>query len=112
MVNVDIEKVVDVEKLRHTLDTLTVNPLTIRPMAVHLKELNQVAPLSVESLRVDHVRHVDPLQIDQLNITSLPTVNLTMSQLPALDINVSVNEIIEAAKQSARTGRAVPLPLK
>ena len=47
MVNVDIEKVVDVEKLRHTLDTLTVNPLTIRPMAVHLKELNQVAPLSV-----------------------------------------------------------------
>ena len=88
MVNVDIEKVVDIEKLRHTLDTLTINPLTIRPMAVHLKELNQVAPLSVESLRVDHVRHVDPLQIDQLNITSLPTVNLTMSQLPALDINV------------------------
>ena len=34
------------------------------------------------------MRHVDPLQIDQLNITSLPTVNLTMSQLPALDINV------------------------
>ena len=32
--------------------------------------------------------------------------------LVALDINVGVNEIIEAAKQSAKTGRAVPLPLK
>ena len=60
----------------------------ITPTAVHLKELNQVAPLSMESLRVDQVRHVDPLDIDQLNITHLPTVNLAMSQLPALDINV------------------------
>jgi predicted dehydrogenase len=32
--------------------------------------------------------------------------------LTALDINVGVNEIIEAAKQSVKTGRAVPLPLK
>lgn len=32
--------------------------------------------------------------------------------LVALDINVGVNEIIEAAKMSAKSGRAVPLPLK
>lgn len=32
--------------------------------------------------------------------------------LTALDINVGVVEIIEAAKQSVRTGRAIPLPLK
>ena len=32
--------------------------------------------------------------------------------LVALDINVGVNEIIEAAKQSVKTGRAVSLPLK
>jgi predicted dehydrogenase len=32
--------------------------------------------------------------------------------LTALDINVGVVEIIEAAKQSVKTGRAVPLPLK
>jgi hypothetical protein len=119
MVNVDIEKVVDVEKLRHTLDTLTINPLTIRPMAVHLKELNQVAPLSVESLRVDHVRHVDPLQIDQLNITSLPTVNLTMSQLPALDINVrrvppvsvALHQQFEMCSDYSMTARILGLPL-
>jgi len=32
--------------------------------------------------------------------------------LTALDINVGVAEIIEAAKQSMKSGRAVPLPLK
>jgi hypothetical protein len=32
--------------------------------------------------------------------------------LVALDINVGVNEIIEAAKISARTGKAVTLPLQ
>ena len=32
--------------------------------------------------------------------------------LVELDINVGVNEIIEAAKQSAKTGKAVSLPLK
>ena len=32
--------------------------------------------------------------------------------LTALEINVGVVEIIEAAKQSVKTGRAVPLPLK
>ena len=32
--------------------------------------------------------------------------------LTAIDINVDVSEIIEAAKQSVKTGRAVPLPFK
>jgi hypothetical protein len=73
---------------------LTVNPLTIAdvqkvaPLGVHIKELNQIAPLLVESLRVDHIRHVDPLRIERLDITQLPSVNLTMSQLPTLDLNV------------------------
>jgi hypothetical protein len=30
----------------------------------------------------------------------------------ALDINVAVQEVLEAAKVSVKTGRAVPLPLK
>jgi hypothetical protein len=77
-----------------TINPLTVNPLTIAdvqkvaPIGVHIKELNQIAPLLVESLRVDHVRHVDPLQIERLNITQLPSVNLSLSQLPPLDLNV------------------------
>jgi len=36
--------------------------------------------------------------------------NKPLEGLVALDINVSVNEIIEAAKESVRTGRAVKLP--
>ena len=32
--------------------------------------------------------------------------------LVALDINVAVNEIIEAAKMSVKNGKAVRLPLK
>ena len=38
--------------------------------------------------------------------------NKPIEGMTALDINVAVNEIIEAAKQSVKTGRAVPLPLK
>ncbi|MGR4865693.1 hypothetical protein [Caulobacter sp. LARHSG274] len=98
---------------------LTITPLTVTPIAVHLKELNQVAPLSVESLRVDHVRHVDPLRIEQLNISSLPTVNLTMSQLPALDINVrrvppvpiSIQQQFEMTSDYAMVARVFGLPL-
>ena len=46
------------------LAPVTINPLTVTPIAVHLKELNQVAPFTVESLRIDRVSHVDPLKID------------------------------------------------
>jgi predicted dehydrogenase len=38
--------------------------------------------------------------------------NKPIEGMTALDINVNVVEIIEAAKQSVKTGRAVPLPLK
>jgi hypothetical protein len=77
-----------------TLNPVPIDPLTIAnvqkvaPLGVHIKELNQIAPIQVESLRVDHVRHVDPLRIEQLDITRLPTVNLTLSQLPGVDLTV------------------------
>ena len=102
-----------------TLNPLTIKPLTVTPIAVHLKELNQIAPLNVESLRVDHVRHIDPLQIEELNITSLPTVNLTMSQLPALDVNVrrvppiavALQQQFDMGSNYAMTARVFGLPL-
>jgi hypothetical protein len=89
---------IDIDSL-HFSNNLTLNPVTLEPVTVaavqkvapigiHIKEFNQVAPLSVESLRVDHVRHVDPLRIEQLDITRLPSVNITLSQLPGLDLNV------------------------
>ncbi|HWW28324.1 MAG TPA: hypothetical protein VNZ85_20740, partial [Caulobacter sp.] len=102
-----------------TINPVTLTPVTVTPIAIHLKELNQVAPLSVESLRVDHVRHVDPLRIEQLNISSLPTVNLTMSQMPALDINVrrvppvavAIQQQFEMNSNYTMTARLFGLPL-
>lgn len=60
----------------------------IAPAAVHIKELNQIDPLTVESLRVDAVRKIEPLRIDRLNVTHLPMVNLSLSTLPQVDINL------------------------
>ena len=71
-----------------------IDPITIRevdniaPVAVHLKELNHIDPLSIESLRVSEVREIDPLRIRELNVTRLPTVNLSVRQLPEVDFNV------------------------
>ena len=38
--------------------------------------------------------------------------NQPVEGLTALPINVDVVEIIEAAKQSVKTGKAIPVPLK
>ena len=114
---------IDVKSTHYTeafpIAPLTVNPLTVTPISVHLKELNQVAPLLVDSLRVDHVRHIDPLRIEQLDITALPTVNLTMSQLPALDIIVrrvppvaiAIQQRFEMCSDYDMTVRLLGLPL-
>ncbi len=63
---------IDVKSTHYTeafpIAPLTVNPLTVTPISVHLKELNQVAPLLVDSLRVDHVRHIDPQRIDMAHM--------------------------------------------
>ncbi len=60
----------------------------VAPVAVHIKELNQVDPLLIDSLRIDAVRNLDPLQVDQLNVTRLPVVNLSVNQVPNVDLNV------------------------
>jgi hypothetical protein len=106
-------------KSTHYTEDLPIAPLTVKPIAVHLKELNQVAPLTVDSLRVDQVRHVDPLRIDQLNITNLPTVSLALSQLPTLDVTVqrvppvavAIQQRFEMCSDYAMTARVLGLPL-
>jgi hypothetical protein len=111
-------------KSTHYTEALPVAPLTvadvaqIAPVGVHIKELNQLPPLLVESLRVDHVRHVDPLRIEQLDVTGLPTVNITLSQLPALDINVrrvppvaiAIQQQFEMSSAYSITARLLGLP--
>lgn len=67
----------------------------IAPVAVHIKEVNQVAPLLVESLRIGRVREIDPLNVDRLNVTRLPVVNLSVNQVP--EVAISVNQLPSVA---------------
>ncbi|HWF35294.1 MAG TPA: hypothetical protein VG295_07970 [Solirubrobacteraceae bacterium] len=60
----------------------------IAPAAVHVKELNHIDPLTIESLRVDEVKNIDPVKVERFDVTSLPTVNLTIGQAPQLDLNL------------------------
>jgi hypothetical protein len=60
----------------------------IAPAAVHIKELNHVDPISVESLRIDQLRNVEPVRIERFDVTHLPTVNLSLGRLPNVDLNV------------------------
>jgi len=42
----------------------------------------------VEALQVSQVRNIEPLKIEEFNVTNLPTVNLSMRQLPPVDLNI------------------------
>lgn len=96
---IDIESAKDIEPLEIArLDNIA--PITIAtikkieriekiaPAAVHIKELNQIDPLTIESLRVDGVRNLEPLNVDRLNVTHMPMMNLSLARMPALDVNV------------------------
>jgi hypothetical protein len=68
---------------------LYINALqNIAPIAAHIKEVNHIDPLSVESLFVSQVRNIEPLNIAKFNVTNLPLVNLALRQIPAVDLNV------------------------
>jgi hypothetical protein len=60
----------------------------IGPIAAHIKELNHIDPISVESLFVTQVRNVEPLHIEKFNVTNLPLVNLALRQVPPVELNV------------------------
>ena len=60
----------------------------IAPVAVHIRELNHIDPISVESLRIDEVQNIEPLRIERLDVTGVPPLNLSVRQIPAVDLNV------------------------
>jgi len=77
--DVEIERVkdVEIEKVQH-----------IAPVAAHIKEINNIDPLSVDAFNVSQVKNIDPLRVQQFNVTDLPQVNISLRQLPAVDMNV------------------------
>lgn len=96
MGDLNVEHVRDIEPIR--IDRVSnIAPVTIdsirqieriAPAAVHIKELNHIDPLTIESVRVDAVRNVEALRVDRLNVTRLPVVNLSVNQVPNVDLSV------------------------
>jgi hypothetical protein len=60
----------------------------IAPVAAHIKEVNHIDPINVESLFVSQVRNIDPIHVEQFNVTNLPLVNMSLRQLPPVELNV------------------------
>jgi len=60
----------------------------IAPVAVHLKEVNHIDPVTVDAFHVSEIKNIDPITIAKFNVTTLPMVNMTVRQLPAVDMNI------------------------
>ena len=91
MGDLNIKEVVGIEPIKINKDEnrLRIQEVAnIAPAAVHIKEVNHIDPLLIESLRVTEVKNLDPIMVEKFNVTSLPTVNVSLRQLPALDMNL------------------------
>src|SRR5919108_6046401 len=93
MGDVDVKSVKNIDPLViKEIDAVkNIEPLQIAkiaPAAIHVKELNHIDPISVESLRVDEVRNLDPVRVERFDVTHLPTVSISMSRVPTVDLNV------------------------
>ena len=90
MGDVDVKEVKNIDPI-NIASVTGIEPLRvakIAPAAVHVKELNHIDPITIESVRVDEVRNLEPVRVDRFDVTYLPTVNLTIGQTPALDVNL------------------------
>lgn len=60
----------------------------IAPIAAHIKEVNHIDPISIESLHVSEVRNIEPIRVDRFNVTDLPMVNMSVRQLPTVNLDI------------------------
>jgi len=60
----------------------------IAPIAAHIKELNHIDPITVDSLHVSEVRNIEPINISRFNVTNLPMVNMSLRKLPPVNLNI------------------------
>src|SRR4051794_219665 len=93
MGDVDVKQVknIDPVTIKSVDQVKNIEPLRIAkiaPAAVHVKELNHIDPISIDSLRVDEIRNLDPFRIERFDVTTLPTVNLSIGDAPSLDLNI------------------------
>jgi hypothetical protein len=85
--DVEVEHVKDVE-VEHVKDVEVEHVKNIGPIAAHIKEVNNIDPLSVDAFNVTQVTNIDPLRVREFNVTNLPTVNVCLRQLPPLEMNL------------------------
>lgn len=86
--NIDNIEPLQIDRVSNIAPLTIAKVAEIAPVAVHLKEVNHIDPLSIDSLNVSEVRNIDPIRIQEFNVTRLPTVNLSVRQLPPVDFNV------------------------
>jgi hypothetical protein len=60
----------------------------IAPIAAHIKEVNHIDPISVDSLHVSEVRNIEPINISRFNVTNLPMMNMSLRKLPPVNLNI------------------------
>jgi hypothetical protein len=60
----------------------------IAPVAAHIKEINNIAPLSVDNFNVTEVKNIDPLRVSEFSVTNLPHVNVSLRQLPTIEMKI------------------------
>lgn len=98
--DVNIDKVANIDPI--TLEPITINPLSITqvkdveidrvqkiaPIAAHIKEINNIDPVSIDAFNVTEIRNIDPLRVEELNITKLPNVNISLRQWPPMEMNI------------------------
>lgn len=88
-VHLDLRGVHGAEPVHLDIDEIA--PLkveSVAPVAVHLKEVHEIDPLTIESLKIDQVSNIDPIQVTRFNVTNLPTVNVCVRQLPTVHMSV------------------------
>lgn len=93
--DVQIEKVHDIQathihdiQVTHVKDVEIEKIQKIAPVATHIKEINNIDPLTVDTFNVSEIRNVEPLKVEKFDITTLPPVNVTLRQLPPVDMNI------------------------
>lgn len=76
-------------KFKSEVDPLSVKrSKNIDPVATHIKEVNHIDPVTIESLRVSSVKGMEPIRVKEVNVTNIPTLNHTVRQMPAMDMSV------------------------
>ncbi len=85
--DVEVNQVKDVE-INQVKDVEIDRIQRIAPLAAHIKEINNIDPLSVDAFNVTEVRNIEPLRIREFNVTNLPNVNISLRQLPPVEVNL------------------------